>query len=452
MTIPHDPRVDGTLAVAREGYTFILSRCLRHRTEIFRTRLLGKPAVCIHGREANALFYDESKLVRHGALPRRVMTSLFGTKGVQTLDGDAHRRRKSAFLGLMSPQQLEALLALSAREWRAALERWQRAARVVLFDEAALVLTRASLTWAGVPFDDAEAHVRARDFVAMVDAFGGIGPRLWEGKRARRRSEAWLRDVVRSVRAGALPAAPGSALRVFAEHRDAGGRLLPARTAAIELINVVRPTVAIAWYISFAALALHEHPVARERLRGDERAASEFRRAFLQEVRRFYPFAPFLGAKVRARFSWKGFTFEPGTLVLLDIYGNQHDPELWDAPEAFRPERFLTFQDDGFHFTPQGGGAPNDGHRCPGEWITTSELELALRILTEDASYELEPAQDLGFELRRMPARPRSGVVLRQVRATAASTDARAVDRARAGAAVATALSAVPFTREALPA
>jgi hypothetical protein len=25
MTIPHDPRVDGTLAVAREGYTFILA-------------------------------------------------------------------------------------------------------------------------------------------------------------------------------------------------------------------------------------------------------------------------------------------------------------------------------------------------------------------------------------------------------------------------------------------
>src|SRR3954465_3194765 len=133
MAIPHDPPLDGTLALAREGYTFILSRGLRHDTVLFRTRILGKPAVCIHGHYANALFYDESKLVRHGAIPRRVVTSLFGKHGVQTLDGDAHRRRKAAFLALMSQANLEALLAESAREWRATIERWQSAGRVVLF-------------------------------------------------------------------------------------------------------------------------------------------------------------------------------------------------------------------------------------------------------------------------------------------------------------------------------
>src|SRR4051812_24069421 len=127
MTIPHDPPLDGTLALAREGYTFILSRCLRHGTELFRTRILGKRAVCIHGRDANVLFYDESKLVRHGAVPRRVQTSLFGKHGVQTLDGDAHRQRKAAFLALMSQERLEALIAESALEWRAAIERWQSA-------------------------------------------------------------------------------------------------------------------------------------------------------------------------------------------------------------------------------------------------------------------------------------------------------------------------------------
>lgn len=416
MTIPHDPPVDGTLALVREGYTFILSRCLRHGTNLFRTRIMGKPAVCIHGRDATALFYDESKLMRQGAIPRRVKTSLFGTKGVQTLDDDAHRRRKAMFLALMTPQNLEALLARSAREWRAAVNRWEDGRQVVLFEEAALVLTRASLGWAGVPFEDAEAAERAYDFTAMVDAFGGVGPRLWRGKLARRRTEAWLTDVVQKVRDGDLRARDASALAVFAEHGGGDGQLMPARTAAIELINVVRPTVAIAWYVAFAALALHEHPSARHRLRAGGRDAVEYRRAFLQEVRRFYPFAPFLGAKVRARFTWEGFTFEPGTLVLLDIYGNQHDPRMWNAPEKFRPERFGTFEDDRFNFTPQGGGSPEQGHRCAGEWITTSQLDLALAVLTNDLTYELEPTQDLGFDLSRMPARPRSGVRLRNVR------------------------------------
>jgi fatty-acid peroxygenase len=447
MPIPHDPPLDGTLALVREGYTFILSRCVRHRTELFRTRILGKQTVCIHGRDANALFYDESKLVRQGAIPRRVMTSLFGTRGVQTLDGDAHRRRKAAFLALMSRRNLEGLLVRSANEWRAAVERWQSGGRIVLFDEAALVLTRASLGWAGVPCGEAEAAERARDFTAMVDAFGGVGPRLWRGKHARHRTEAWLTQVVQRVRAGDLTPPEGSALAVFAAHREDDGHPMPARTAAIELINVVRPTVAVAWYVAFAALALHQHPRARERLTGGEPPAAEFRRAFLQEVRRFYPFAPFLGAKVQSRFSWRGWTFEPGTLVLLDVYGNQHDPRLWNAPEEFRPERFVTFQDDGFTLTPQGGGPPQTGHRCAGEWITTSELDLALSVLTNDLTYDLEPTQDLGFDLRRMPTRPRSGVVLRRASASRAEFSAPSEwAPTRAAAALAAAIATVPFT------
>ncbi len=448
MTIPNDPPFDGTLALVREGYTFILSRCLRHHSDLFTTRILGKPAVCIHGHDATALFYDESKLRRNGAIPRRVKTSLFGTTGVQTLDDDAHRRRKAMFLALMSPENLEKLLERSAREWRAAVHRWEGAPRVVLFDEAALVLTRASLGWAGVPFDDGEARERASDFIAMVDAFGGIGPRLWRGKLARGRTEAWLTEVVQRVRDGAIQAPAGSALAVFAQHEEADGQLMPARTAAIELINVIRPTVAIAWYVAFAALALHEHPSARRRLTGGEPDAVEYRRAFQQEVRRFYPFAPFLGAKVRARFSWRGFTFEPGTLVLLDIYGNQHDPHLWDAPEAFRPGRFLAFRDDGFAFTPQGGGSPVTGHRCAGEWITTAELDLALSVLANDLSYDLESPQDLGFDLRRMPTRPRSGIRLHNARVLPADPfDAVTSPQPRAAAALDAAFAVVPFSR-----
>jgi fatty-acid peroxygenase len=444
MTIPHDPPLDGTLALAREGYTFIFSRCLRHRTDLFRTRILGQKTVCIHGHDANALFYDESKLVRHGALPRRVMTSLFGKQGVQALDGDAHRRRKALFLALMTRQNLETLIARSAHEWRAAVERWEGVGRVALFDEAALVLTRAGLGWAGVPFQDAEVPERARDFTAMADAFGGIGPRLWHGKLARRRTEAWLMGAVQKVRDGKLKTPDGSALAVFADHRDGDGRLMPLRTAAVELINVVRPTVAIAWYVAFAALALHDNPSARERLAGSEAGVAEFRRAFLQEVRRFYPFAPFLGAKVRARFAWRDFTFEPGTLVLLDVYGNQHDPRIWDRPEEFLPERFSSFRDDGFTFIPQGGGAPDRGHRCAGEWITTSELDTALSVLTQDVTYDLVEDQDLGFDLRRMPTRPRSGVLLHNVRA-ARTEPPDSLALARASAAVAAAFSAVPI-------
>jgi fatty-acid peroxygenase len=59
---------------------------------------------------------------------------------------------------------------------------------------------------------------------------------------------------------------------------------------------------------------------------------------------------------------------------------------------------------------PQGGGDPRTGHRCPGEQISVGLLAaLAVRL----ARLEFDvPDQDLSISLRRIPARPASGVVL----------------------------------------
>ena len=143
----------------------------------------------------------------------------------------------------------------------------------------------------------------------------------------------------------------------------------------------------------------------------------------MQEVRRFYPFVPFLGGRrVRSAFQWRGHRFEPGTLVLIDVYGTNHDPALWRSPERFQPERFRDWRGDPFSFIPQGGG-PVTGHRCPGERLTVHSLALALHFLTRGVTYQLTPGQDLGFDLARMPTYPRGGVALGGVRATAQLDD-----------------------------
>ena len=50
------------------------------------------------------------------------------------------------------------------------------------------------------------------------------------------------------------------ALEVVAWHRELDSKFLDEQTAAVELLNIVRPAVAVAWFVSFAALALHQHP------------------------------------------------------------------------------------------------------------------------------------------------------------------------------------------------
>jgi fatty-acid peroxygenase len=416
--IPADPALDSTLNLMREGYEFIANRCRALDADMFVTRLMGKSFVCMRGADAAALFYDERRFERGGAIPRRVVTSLFGKGGVQGLDGDEHAQRKGWFLSVLSPAGLAQLVDVTGAQWKLALSRWQQQDRVVLFDEVALLLTRAVCQWAGVPLAESEAAARAKDFLQMVDAFGGAGPRLWRGKLARHRCERWLARSIESVQQGRLVPDPTSALAQVAALRSPHGVRLSTGVAAVELINVLRPTVAITWYVAFAAHALLQQPHCLARLREDASAFdhNQYAHWFVQEVRRYYPFTPFVGAKVKESFEWSGYHFKRGQLVLLDVYGALHDAAVWEKPNHFEPERFNGWKGTAFDFIPQGGG-PVLGHRCAGEWVTLQLLTLAVRFLSRGMSYEVVADQRLGFPLSRMPTKPLDGFVIHRARA-----------------------------------
>lgn len=116
-----------------------------------------------------------------------------------------------------------------------------------------------------------------------------------------------------TVRAGRVTVAAGSPAAAVIAHRDLDGAPLSAEVATVELINLIRPVVAR--FVVFTALALHEHPHARERAR--TRGDDEVRR-FVQEVRRSYPFFPAVDGRARESFEWRGHRFDEGTWVLLE--------------------------------------------------------------------------------------------------------------------------------------
>ncbi|MFE0593649.1 cytochrome P450 [Micromonospora echinospora] len=412
--MPTDPRPESTLALLRDGYRFVTDRCERLGSDVFQTRLLLRRTICLRGRAGAELFYDEELFQRTGAAPRRTQRTLFGSDGVQGLDGAVHRERKAMLMSVLTPDAVRRLGQLFADEWRARIPAWERAGRVALYDEVGHLLTRAVCAWAGVPLADRDVARRTRDLHRMIEAPAALGPRHWRGRWARLRSERWLAGIVDRERVGLLPAPEGSALRVVAEHRDARDELLPRRIAVDALLNILRPTVAVDRFVVFAALALHEHPQWRERVRAGAAETEQF----VQEVRRFYPFFPVAAARVRRSFDWRGHHFPRGRRVLLDLYGTNHHPELWPEPGRFRPERFADWPGDAYALVPQGGGDHWTGHRCAGEWLTIELMKQAVTLLTSAMRYDV-PTQDLTLSLRRIPALPASRFVLDGVRRTA---------------------------------
>ncbi|WP_097678020.1 cytochrome P450 [Bacillus massilinigeriensis] len=408
---PMDNKLDSTLDIMRDGYLFIKKKRDELKSDVYEARVLGKKSICMGGEEAAKLFYNQELFQRNGAIPYRVQQSLFGVDAIQTMDGDPHLHRKLLFLSLMTPPHQKRLAQLASEQWKTAFVRWKTQKHIILFEEAKALLCRIACDWAGVPLAEEETKERADDFHAMVDAFGAVGPRHWKGRTARNRTEEWIHGVIENVRNGELEAAKGSALHEMAFHKDHEGNLLDSKMAAIELINVLRPIVAIATFLTFSALAVHEHPELKERLRESD---EEYMEMFVHEVRRYYPFGPFLGAIVKKNFVWKDVEFKKGTTVLLDMYGTNHDEKLWTNPNEFRPERFRDWEGSLFDFIPQGGGDPSKGHRCPGEGITVEVMKASLDFLVNEVEYDV-PSQELNYSLSKMPALPESGFIITNV-------------------------------------
>ncbi len=405
---------DSTLDAANKGYLFVTEKCRELKSDIFSTRLMFKKTICMRGNEAAELFYNTEYFERKKVAPNFVKSTLFGHGGVQGLDGEAHRHRKQMFMSLMGREDLARIVEITKGKWIEYAKKWEDQDQAVLFNEAEKLIFESVCEWAGIPLNKNEVNSRTKDVGAMIEGAGSLGARHWRGRVGRRKTEKWIESIVHKTRSASDKGESESqnALQRFSWHRDIEGNLLDRRIVAVELINIIRPTVAIARYVTFAALALHKYPDNREKIvSGDE----DYLTNFVQEVRRFFPFFPFAMARVKKGFKWRDYHFPKGTQVLLDIYGTNHHPGMWDDPETFNPDRFQEQIPGKFNLIPQGGGDFYLNHRCAGEWLTLAVLKDAVRFLTNSMEYDVPP-QDLSIDLSRFPAIPKSRLIIENVR------------------------------------
>ncbi len=136
-----------------------------------------------------------------------------------------------------------------------------------------------------------------------------------------------------------------------------------------------------------ARAVLPEEPGAT----ADVAAGLELTERVLQEAMRLHPPTPVTGRSVEQDATIDGFDVFRGEAVLTGFFALQIDPDHWDDPLAFDPDRFLPEQAegrDGYAHLPFGAGPRS----CIGAHFALLEAKIALARLLRDA--ELAPGPE----------------------------------------------------------
>ena len=124
-----------------------------------------------------------------------------------------------------------------------------------------------------------------------------------------------------------------------------------------------------------------------------------YMKAIIKETFRLHPPAPVLVPRESMEHvTINGYDIPPKTRIYVNAWAIGRDPETWEEPEKFKPERFIgsniDFKGKDFELIPFGAGR----RICPAMTFGIASVELALAQLLHSFDWELPPgitAKDL---------------------------------------------------------
>lgn len=398
----------------QQGYHMLEELRKEANSPVVKAKIFNKEAIVIYGKDAAKIFYDPRNFKRKGAMPKLVLKTLFGKDGVQTLDGAKHHHRKAIFMDLMTPEKMEEYHLILDRNLAHALE--AQHGQFELFDLSKQVLFTSICEWAGINLSEwsSEEIDQLADYqISMISGTFTSPIDHIKGVENRKKSEKWAQKLIESARQNPVPGKENVALYAFAQATDLDGSLLPIEVAAVELLNIIRPTVALTVWVALMGHALFSRPDLKQQLKNH---FSELQDPFIQEMRRYYPFFPMLPAFALQDVVVDGYLIPKDSWVILDLYGTNHDERTIEAPEAFMIKRYvgkakdISYKEE-YEMIAQGGGDFRQMHRCAGEWITLHSLRVFSDQLVNDYDFAV-PEQDWTIPLNQFPTYPNSRALL----------------------------------------
>ncbi|XP_047956719.1 cytochrome P450 81Q32-like [Salvia hispanica] len=176
---------------------------------------------------------------------------------------------------------------------------------------------------------------------------------------------------------------------------------------SLMLVMLIAGTDTSAGTMEWALSLLLNHPYALRKAQaeiddrvGHDRLLDEadiadlpYLRCIINETLRMFPAGPLLiPHESSGECVVGGYRVPAGTMLLVNAWAMHNDPQNWDEPREFRPERFekLDGYRDGFRLMPFGAGRRG----CPGEPLAVRMVALGLGTLIQCFDWE-RPGKEL---------------------------------------------------------
>jgi cytochrome P450 len=363
--------------------------------------------------------------VLHPGEGARVLEPIVGPNSVILLDGEAHMRQRKLLLPAFHGEKMERLRGLMDEVAEREVASWPLGEQIELQDRfqkltLEIILRAVFGLDPGERLDSLRASLSellrfgdrpitlvpidpeglAFSLLARLPAFAGflrlrqeIDEQLFELIEERRRAASGRDDVLTML--------------LGARHED--GSPMSEQELRDELMTLlVAGHETTASSLAWGFERLIREPTVLGRLVEEIEAGQEdaYLTATIHETLRRRPVLPNVEPRlVKSPIEIGGWSYEPGACLVPNAYLVHHDPDIYEEPYAFRPERFLDQKPGTYTWIPFGGGR----RRCIGASFALLEMKVVLRSVL--AGCELRPVEPAHERSRRrnITVRPRQG-------------------------------------------
>ncbi|MBX7433385.1 cytochrome P450 [Mycobacterium sp. Y57] len=204
------------------------------------------------------------------------------------------------------------------------------------------------------------------------------------------------------------------------QQADEDGLMDDEMVAGFQRLLLVAGNDTTAATLSWVVERLVRHPEVLHRVEQTLAAGDEsYLDAVITETLRLRPTIPFTARTVNRDVVVNDVFLPRGSMIFLYINGIHRRADLYDAPDEFRPERFLGTTPDPAHWLPFGGGI----NRCLGGNMAMFEARVLLRTILQEVTLVPEdtPGEDQQAQTVLLLPRQRARVTL-QARPERAAT------------------------------